>query len=59
MKKCWLLGKKIFRRQYMNIFRMLAKYSPNARVYLEKTDKANEKKNKLGSSFLAIEIFLT
>ena len=48
-----------FRKKYalqgklMILFRMLAKYSPEARVYLEKIDKANEMKTKLGSNFLS------
>lgn len=43
----------------MNLFRMLNKYSSDARIYLEQIiDKANENKTKK-SIFLATEIFLT
>lgn len=36
-----------------NLFRVLSKYSPDARIYLQKIEQANENKNKLGSNFLS------
>lgn len=37
----------------VNLFRLLAKYNPDARVYLEKLEKSKEKKTKLGSNLLS------
>lgn len=35
----------------LNLFRLIAKYNPDARVYLEKLEKAKEGKTKLSSNF--------
>lgn len=53
-----LLGfrkKDVTKGKLIGLFRLLSKYSPDARVYLEKIDKARAEKRKLGSNFLSYQ----
>lgn len=40
-------NKKVMNGTLLNLFRVLGKYSPDARVYLDKIDKARLEKKKI------------
>lgn len=46
-------NKYVIKGKLLDLFRVLGKYSPDARVYLEKIDKARLEKEKLGSNLLS------